>query len=634
MKKNIAFIILIILLIFSNFTYASNLSEDEIRNIICKEYSYVNIQGKDLTINPGDYLLIKNDGTFDYQVDTLKKYGDWALKGATLIFNYKNGEDEIQDSKNFTIESITVDNLVISLNNITFEFKHNFSNKISMFSSKMDESFKPIVDKMASVIFWDVSSINIPLNIEEQLENGATIQKKVKYYPLGIKKGMPFIVIWLILGALFFTWKMNFINIRGFRHAISLVKGDYSDPNNKGEVSHFQALTTALSGTVGLGNIAGVAIAISLGGPGATFWMIVAGLIGMSSKFVECTLGVKYRKIDKNGVVSGGPMYYLRDGLAKKNLPNLGKALAVLFAILCVGGSIGGGNMFQANQAFAAVKTVFPSLSNFGPLFGIVLAIIVGIVIIGGIKSIARVTEKIVPFMAAIYVGAAVIIIGYHFSDLGMVFQKIIHGAFSPEAGFGGFIGVLIVGFKRAAFSNEAGVGSASIAHSAAKTKEPVSEGMVALLEPFIDTIVICTMTAIVIIITGSYDNSTGLGGSELTSQAFGSVISWFPYVLTIAILLFAFSTIISWSYYGLKSWTFLFGESKSTAMAYKIMLMFFVVVGSTVNLGSVLDFSDMMILSMAFPNIIGLIILSSEVKSDLKAYLKKLKDGTIKKYK
>tara|TARA_B100001250_G_scaffold271316_1_gene234218 strand:- start:90 stop:1445 length:1356 start_codon:yes stop_codon:yes gene_type:complete len=451
---------------------------------------------------------------------------------------------------------------------------------------------------------------------------------------------MPFIVIWLILGALFFTWKMNFINIRGFRHAISLVKGDYSDPNNKGEVSHFQALTTALSGTVGLGNIAGVAIAISLGGPGATFWMIVAGLIGMSSKFVECTLGVKYRKIDKNGVVSGGPMYYLRDGLAKKNLPNLGKALAVLFAILCVGGSIGGGNMFQANQAFAAVSSLpivqelLPSIGSYGPVFGVILALVVGVVIIGGIKSIARVTEKIVPFMAAIYVGAAVIIIGYHFSELGMVFQKIINGAFSPEAGFGGFIGVLIIGFKRAAFSNEAGVGSASIAHSAAKTKEPVSEGMVALLEPFIDTIVICTMTAIVIIITGSYENATGLGGSELTSEAFGSVISWFPYVLTIAILLFAFSTIISWSYYGLKAWTFLFGESKSTAMVYKVMLMIFVVIGSTVNLGSVLDFSDMMILSMAFPNIIGLIILSSEVKSDLKAYLKKLKDGTIKKYK
>jgi len=333
-------------------------------------------------------------------------------------------------------------------------------------------------------------------------------------------------------------------------------------------------------------------------------------------------------------------MYYLRDGLAKKNLPNLGKALAVLFAILCVGGSIGGGNMFQANQAFAAVSSLpivqelLPSIGSYGPVFGVILALVVGVVIIGGIKSIARVTEKIVPFMAAIYVGAAVIIIGYHFSELGMVFQKIINGAFSPEAGFGGFIGVLIIGFKRAAFSNEAGVGSASIAHSAAKTKEPVSEGMVALLEPFIDTIVICTMTAIVIIITGSYENATGLGGSELTSEAFGSVISWFPYVLTIAILLFAFSTIISWSYYGLKAWTFLFGESKSTAMVYKVMLMIFVVIGSTVNLGSVLDFSDMMILSMAFPNIIGLIILSSEVKSDLKAYLKKLKDGTIKKYK
>ena len=472
------------------------------------------------------------------------------------------------------------------------------------------------------------------MNIDKNLEDGTVLSKNVKYYPLGIKKGMPFIVIWLILGALFFTLKMNFINIRGFSHAISLVKGDYSNPNNKGEVSHFQALTTALSGTVGLGNIAGVAIAISLGGPGATFWMIVAGLIGMSSKFVECTLGVKYRKIDKNGVVSGGPMYYLRDGLAKKNLPNLGKALAVLFAILCVGGSIGGGNMFQANQAFAAVKSIFPSLANFGPLFGIFLALVVGFVIIGGIKSIARVTEKIVPFMAAIYVGAALIIIGYHFSELGTVFQKIINGAFSPEAGLGGFIGVLIVGFKRAAFSNEAGVGSASIAHSAAKTKEPVSEGMVALLEPFIDTIVICTMTAIVIIITGSYDNVSGLGGSELTSQAFGSVISWFPYILTIAILLFAFSTIISWSYYGLKSWTFLFGQSKTTEMVYKIMLMFFVVVGSTVNLGSVLDFSDMMILAMAFPNIIGLIILSSEVKLDLKNYMKKIKDGTIKKYK
>jgi len=327
-------------------------------------------------------------------------------------------------------------------------------------------------------------------------------------------------------------------------------------------------------------------------------------------------------------------MYYLRDGLEKRNLKKLGQFLAVLFAILCIGGSIGGGNMFQANQAFAAVKGIFPSMSNFGPLFGLCLAALVGFVIVGGIKSIAKVTEKIVPFMAAVYVGAAIIIIFAHFGDIGSVVLKIINGAFSPEAGLGGFVGVLILGFKRAAFSNEAGVGSASIAHSAAKTKEPVSEGMVALLEPFIDTIVICTMTAFVIIITGSDANVAGLGGSELTSQAFGSVISWFPYILTIAIFLFAFSTMISWSYYGLKSWTFLFGNSKYSELTYKIIFMLFVVVGSSASLGAVVDFSDMMILAMAFPNIIGLLILSGEVKIDLKNYLDNLKEGIIKKYK
>jgi AGCS family alanine or glycine:cation symporter len=327
-------------------------------------------------------------------------------------------------------------------------------------------------------------------------------------------------------------------------------------------------------------------------------------------------------------------MYYLRDGLKKKNLAFLGRFLAVMFAVLCIGGSFGGGNMFQANQAFAAVKGIFPGLVNFGPLFGICLACLVGFVIIGGIKSIAKVTEKVVPFMAAIYVGASLVIIMFHISDIGFVISEIFRGAFSPEAGLGGFVGVLIVGFKRAAFSNEAGVGSASIAHSAAKTKEPVSEGIVALLEPFIDTIVICTMTAFVIIITGQYQNVDGLGGSELTSQAFGSVITWFPYVLTIAILLFAFSTMISWSYYGLKSWTYLFGKTNYSEFLYKIIFMIFIVIGSSANLGSVLDFSDMMILAMAFPNIIGLLLLSGEVKYDLNLYLQKLKDGTIKKYK
>ena len=295
---------------------------------------------------------------------------------------------------------------------------------------------------------------------------------------------------------------MNFINIRGFKHAIELVRGKFDDPKDQGEVSHFQALATALSATVGLGNIAGVAVAITVGGPGATFWMIVAGLLGMSSKFVECTLGVKY-VVNENGEVSGGPMYYLKNGLAKYGLANLGKVLAVIFAILCIGGSFGGGNMFQANQAYAQLSGQFPMLQGNGPMFGFLLAVLVGTVIIGGIKSIAKVTEKIVPFMAGLYILAASIIIVINFGQIGAAFAMIIEGAFAPSAAFGGFIGVLIQGFRRAAFSNEAGVGSASIAHSAAKTNQPVSEGIVSLLEPLIDTVVICTMTALVIIITG-----------------------------------------------------------------------------------------------------------------------------------
>jgi AGCS family alanine or glycine:cation symporter len=479
-------------------------------------------------------------------------------------------------------------------------------------SDKIDSFFKPLVsDYLVPVIFWD------PL----------------KFFGIDIGADIPIVVVWLVFGALFFTFRMKFINFRGFKHALSLVRGDYDDPEDKGEVSHFQALTTALSATVGLGNIAGVAIAISVGGPGATFWMIVAGLLGMSSKFVECTLGVKYRKLDENGEVSGGPMYYLRDGLAKYNMPIIGKILAVMFAILCIGGSFGGGNMFQANQAYAQLSGQFPALAGNGPLFGLILASLVGVVIIGGIKSIANVTEKIVPLMALLYVGTALVIILINISEVGNVFVLIFNGAFAPDAAFGGVIGVLIQGFRRAAFSNEAGVGSAAIAHSAAKTKEPVSEGIVSLLEPFIDTVVICTMTALVIIFTGMY-NVEGLEGAQMTSNAFGSVFSWFPYLLVIAIFLFAFSTMISWSYYGLKSWEFLFGKSKFSEYSYKSIFLLFIIVGSSVKLGAVLDFSDMMILAMAFPNIIGLLILSKEVKIDLNSYLKRLKSGEIKKYK
>ena len=486
-----------------------------------------------------------------------------------------------------------------------------FAEESKNLGDRINDFFVPIVDVIAMFIFWD----------------------PIAAMGFDIGTSIPIVVVWLVFGALFFTIKMNFINVRAFKHAVDLVRGKYDDPSDEGEVSHFQALATALSATVGLGNIAGVAVAITVGGPGATFWMIVAGLLGMSSKFVECTLGVKYRVVNENGEVSGGPMYYLKNGLAKYGYGNIGKVLAVLFAILCIGGSFGGGNMFQANQAYAQLSGQFPMLAGNGPMFGFLLAILVGTVIIGGIKSIAKVTEKIVPFMAVLYVAAALVILVVNFSDIGNAFAMIFKGAFAPSAAFGGFIGVIIQGFRRAAFSNEAGVGSASIAHSATKTNEPVSEGIVSLLEPFIDTVVICTMTALVIIVTGM-SGVQGVEGAQLTSQAFESVISWFPYVLVIAIFLFAFSTMISWSYYGLKSWTYLFGSSKKSELVYKLIFLIFIIVGSSVKLGAVLDFSDMMILAMAFPNILGLLILSGEVKIDLKEYLNKVKNGMIKKIK
>jgi AGCS family alanine or glycine:cation symporter len=448
------------------------------------------------------------------------------------------------------------------------------------------------------------------------------------------KRNIPFIVVWLVAGALFFTIRMRFINIRGVKQAIQLVAGKFDDPNDKGEVSHFQALTTALSATVGLGNIAGVAVAIVIGGPGATFWMIIAGLLGMASKFTECTLGLKYRLINDKGEVSGGPMYYLSRGLEKRNLKGLGKVLAVLFSILCIGGSFGGGNMFQANQAFVQVSNKLPLFEGNGALFGIILAILVGLVILGGIKSIAKVTDKIVPVMVGIYVGFAILIIIIHVSNIGAAFSAIYNGAFSPSALKGGVIGVLIVGFQRAAFSNEAGVGSASIAHSASKTKYPISEGIVALLEPFVDTVLVCTMTALVLIFTGYATDPEGLNGSELTSAAFSNVFPWFDWVLLVAIVLFAFSTMISWSYYGLKAWSYLFGRTKRAEYVYKSIFLIFIVIGSSVGLGSVLDFSDLMILGMAFPNILGLLILSGEVRHDLKEYFRKIKSGEIKRFK
>ena len=445
----------------------------------------------------------------------------------------------------------------------------------------------------------------------------------------------------LILGATYFTFYFKFINFRGFFTSINIVRGKYdeldhhsagkselsvdgdvkgtiTDESQEGEVSHFQALTAALSATVGLGNIAGVAIAVSIGGAGATFWMIVAGFLGMASKFVECTLGVKYRDVEADGTVYGGPMYYLTKGLKNKTL---GRILAGLFAIFVIGGSFGGGNMFQVNQAFQLVENITTPLGGVsflhgkGWLFGLVMAILVGIVIIGGIKKIAKVTDKIVPFMVAIYVAASLFVIFANYDMIGNAFAQIFNGAFSPEGVAGGAVGVLVQGFRRAAFSNEAGIGSASIAHSAVKTKYAASEGMVALLEPFIDTVVVCTMTALVLIITGNVAaENASLNDAQailLTSGAFESAISWFPYVLTVAVVLFAFSSMISWSYYGFQGWVYLFGRSKKMEYTYKIIFCVFVVIGAAASLGSVIGFSDAMVFAMMVPNMICLLYTS-----------------------
>jgi AGCS family alanine or glycine:cation symporter len=440
---------------------------------------------------------------------------------------------------------------------------------------------------------------------------------------------LPFIVLWLVFGAAFFTLRFSFINLRALKHAVLVTMGRYDKAGATGEVSHFQALSSALSATVGLGNIAGVAVAVGLGGPGAVFWMIVAGFLGMTSKFAECTLGQMYREVDAEGHVLGGPMRYLREGLAELGFSRLGKLSAALFAVLCIGGSFGGGNMFQANQSYQQVAAAFPALEGASGklLYGLLLAAMVGIVIIGGIRRIGVVAGAIVPFMCGLYVLTGLYVLLVHASAVPAAFGQILAQALSPEAGFGGFVGVLVTGFKRAAFSNEAGIGSASIAHSAAATDEPVREGIVALLEPFIDTIIICTMTALVVVVTGAYRNKS-LEGISMTSAAFASVVPWFPQVLTFTAFLFAFSTMISWSYYGERCWAFLFGSGSS--LVYRSIFLVFVVLGCVIPLGSVLEFSDLMILGMALPNILGLLMLSGKVGRALEAYWDRYRSGAM----
>ena len=468
--------------------------------------------------------------------------------------------------------------------------------------------------------------------------SGTQLNIKIEWEPNSPK--IPLVVGWLVVGAIFFTVRMGFVNFRGFKHAVDVVRGRYDDPNDEGEVNHFQALSSALSATVGLGNIAGVAIAVSLGGPGAIFWMIIAGFLGMSSKFTECTLGQKYRETRPDGRVMGGAMFYLSKGLAEKGFGGFGKVLAVLFAILCIGGSFGGGNTFQVNQSLNAVEKTVPFLAEHRWVFGLIMAVLTGLVIIGGIKRIAQTAEKIVPTMCGIYLLACLVVLFKHTSEIPAAFGTIFDSAFNPSAAWGGFIGVLVTGFKRAAFSNEAGVGSAAIAHSAARTKYPVREGIVALLEPFIDTIVVCTMTGLVIVITGHYEGGTAAeiakpfaadnNGAGLTSTAFAAEIVWFPYILSVAVVLFAFSTMIAWSYYGERCWAWLFGDGSS--MIYRWLFLLMVFLGSIITSTNVLDFGDLMILGMAFPNVLGLYFLAGGVKSDLDDYLGKLKRGEFEK--
>jgi AGCS family alanine or glycine:cation symporter len=444
---------------------------------------------------------------------------------------------------------------------------------------------------------------------------------------------LPLVVVWLILGATFFTLRFRFINLRGFRHALDCVRGRYTRPAETGEISHFQALSAALSATVGLGNIAGVAFAVGVGGPGAVFWMVLAGFLGMSSKFAECTLAQRYKVVREDGHVSGGPMHYLKDGLADLGLGRLGAFLAPLFALMCIGGSFGGGNMYQSNQAYAQLASVAPFLDDtLGAIaFGLMLAILVGLVIIGGIKRIGEVASAIVPFMCGLYLVCGFWILLLHADAIGPGLVTIVTSAFSWKASAGGAVGVLIQGFRRAAFSNEAGCGSAAIAHAAARTDEPVREGMVALLEPFVDTLVVCTMTGLVLVVTGVYGDPDAGTGIRMTSAAFATVFSWFPTVLSLIAVLFAFSTMISWSYYGEQCWVRLFGLR--SILTYQALFLLFTWGGAVFQATAVVNFGDAMILGMAFPNLLGVVLLSSRVKSDLDRYWRKLTAGEFPTY-
>ncbi len=459
--------------------------------------------------------------------------------------------------------------------------------------------------------------------------------------PTGVK--LPFLVIWLGLGAIFYTFYHGWINVRGFRHAIQIVRGKWAAPDDEGDIPPFRALTSALSATVGLGNIAGVAIAMVSGGPGALFWMMFLGLFGMTSKFHESTLAQIFRTQNADGTISGGPMFFLDRGLREVHpaLAPLGKILAVVFAVFLMGAALGGGNMFQSNQAFEGFFSQFiaPHVSgqqavevreNASIGFGLVMAVAVGVVVIGGIGRIGAATSILVPVMAVIYVAACLAIIGLNITRVPGLIAEVVVQALGFHAMAGGLLGVLVIGFQRAAFSSEAGIGSSAVAHAAAKTHEPVQEGLVASLEPFVDTIVICFMTGMVVLITGVYQTAGDeVVGTAVTLAAFKQAAvfgGWFPYILSISVVLFAFSTQIAWCYYGERAWGYLFGIK--SVIVFRLVFVGCVFVGAVASLGSVLDSADLMLLSCALPNILGGIILAPRVRRRLRTYWARYQSG------
>lgn len=473
-------------------------------------------------------------------------------------------------------------------------------------------------------------SMSIDARIDAAIKPMSEKAIGVMFYPITIMgQDVPMIILWLMSIGIFTSFYFGFVSIRFLPLSLQLLCGKYQSKDRQGQISNWQALSTSLSGTVGLGNIAGVAVAISTGGPGATVWMIVMGLLGMSTKFTECALGVKYRQIAPDGEVSGGPMYYISEGLSNRGLPMLGKALAAFFAFCCIGGAIGGGNMFQANQTYQMFMRVAGDGSFFADkawLFGLVLAVMTAVVIIGGIQSIARVSSKIFPVMAGLYLLICLIVIFGNLSALPAAVESIISGAFTPEAVGGGILGALIAGVRRAVFSNESGIGSAAITHSAVKSDSHITQGLIAMLNPFIDTVVICTMTALVIAVTGVYTDGAGIEGVALTARAFETVGSWTIYWLALTVFLFAFSTIIAWYYLGEKGFTFLAGRSKTKTMAFKLFYCSFIVIGAASNLTHLIDLTDALFFAMAIPNVILLYVMAPEIKKDLKTYVEDLK--------